>query len=225
MAKITTWFLWKNRCLKEFENKDQNLSSTIFSVKNMLRLCGDQHNHTSTQSLTQSLIHWSPPVTDELKLNFDTSFDHETSYVGMSLILRNSTGSCEGIRGRNFHGGIDPEHAECLAFKEAILWESEIGLQKVNFEGDCLNVVNSVEYAKSSVHWMNEGLVNEIRQLLSKLSCCKVNYVKRQTNNVAHVIAHKARTGRHSFEYHCNIPDIFIEEIRKDQSSTNMCHM
>ncbi|XP_026410258.1 uncharacterized protein LOC113305441 [Papaver somniferum] len=207
MAMITAWFLWKNRCLKEFDNKNQSICSTIFYIKNMLKYCTDQYN----QSSTHIDAHWSPPASEELKINMDASFDRDSSYVGIGLILRNSTGTCESIRGRLFHGGIDPEHAECLDFKEAIHWATKKGMQKVTFEGDCLNVINSVKHAKSSVHWMNEGLVNEIKHLLSKISWCNVNCVRRQENSVAHVIVNEARTGRRSFEYHCNIPDIFMK--------------
>ncbi|XP_026399797.1 uncharacterized protein LOC113295684 [Papaver somniferum] len=182
----------------------------------MLKYCSVHHD----QRTIQKDEHWLLPDSEYLKLNMDASFDSDSSYVGVGLILKNSTGSCEGIIGRLFHGGIDPEHAECLAFKEAIQWEKEKGLKKVTFEGDCLNVINSVKYANSSVHWMNEGLVHEIRHLLSNISWFNVNYVRRHANNDAHVIANEVRTGRQSFDYQCNIPEIFMKEIRKDNMST-----
>ncbi|XP_026443767.1 uncharacterized protein LOC113343883 [Papaver somniferum] len=113
---ITAWFVWKNRCLKEFENKNQNLHSTIYSINNLLKLFIDGNLHGSKPSAAC----WIPPNSDVLKLNIDASFDHTSTCVGVGLIIRNSTGTCEGIRGRFFNGGVDPEHAECLAFQEAI---------------------------------------------------------------------------------------------------------
>ncbi|XP_026400518.1 protein FAR1-RELATED SEQUENCE 6-like [Papaver somniferum] len=44
--------------------------------------------------------------------------------MGIGLILRDSAGTGRAIRGKYFHGGVDPEQAECLAVKESILGSS-----------------------------------------------------------------------------------------------------
>ncbi|XP_026415822.1 callose synthase 5-like [Papaver somniferum] len=63
---------------------------------------------SSQYSVVQS---WSPPQMGELKINLDASFDYNTSDVGVSLIIRDSTGQCRCIRGRNGIGdrysGVD----------------------------------------------------------------------------------------------------------------------
>lgn len=38
---ITSWSLWKNRCLKVFENKNQNILSTVHSINNMVIHCSE----------------------------------------------------------------------------------------------------------------------------------------------------------------------------------------
>lgn len=34
---VTAWFIWKNRCSKVFQNKNQNIYSTVHSIKWMLQ--------------------------------------------------------------------------------------------------------------------------------------------------------------------------------------------
>ncbi|XP_026417529.1 uncharacterized protein LOC113313018 [Papaver somniferum] len=218
---ITAWFIWKNQCLKEFNNKHQNIPSTVFSIKHMLNQCSSSKQHSTESQIT----YWSPPQRDMLKINMDASFDSNHLYAGISLIIRDSAGNCQGIRGRFIHGGVDLENPECLALKESIIWAREKNLTKVMFEGDCVNMVNCVTQAKSSVRWGNEAIVNEIRQLFSWFSWFNVSYVKRQANKVAHVIANKARTDITSFDYHYSIPENFMVEIRNDQSHISQCNM
>ncbi|XP_026428945.1 uncharacterized protein LOC113324878 [Papaver somniferum] len=118
---ITAWFLWKNRCLKKFENKNQNLFLTVHSIKNMVNQC-----LLGSSMINQKVLQsWSPPPPYEFKINMDASFDYSTSNFGIGMITRDSTGQCCAIRGRFFNGGINPEQAECVSMKEAILWARE----------------------------------------------------------------------------------------------------
>ncbi|XP_026438996.1 uncharacterized protein LOC113337549 [Papaver somniferum] len=81
---------------------------------------------------------------------------------------------------------------------------------------DCQNVVNSLKNANSSVHWLNQGIVQEIRHLVSTMNYYDVRYVKITTNKAAHVIADDARTDMSSFEFWCNIPDKYRKIIRDE---------
>ncbi|XP_026399653.1 uncharacterized protein LOC113295539 [Papaver somniferum] len=145
---------------------------------------------------------WSPPPSDHFKLNMDASFNLDTSEFVVGLIICDSTGQSYAIKGRYFHGGIDFEQAECLAMKEAILWARECNLNKVILEGDNLNVINSIRQSTSSVHWMNQGIINDIKLLLSNTSCFVVNHVNRSENYVAHSVAKKASSDKTSFDFH-----------------------
>ncbi|XP_026458889.1 uncharacterized protein LOC113359482 [Papaver somniferum] len=168
---------------------------------------------------------WSPPQSNQLKINVDASLDHTSQCFGIGLIIRDSTGQCRGIRGKYINGRIDPEQAECLAMKEAILWARDCGSNNIILESDCANVINSIKTANPSVQWTNQGLVDEIRLMLSYSTYLSVNFVKRTAKNASHVIANESRTQRQSFTYLENFPDKFNIAIREDQKFVNLSYV
>ncbi|XP_026435095.1 uncharacterized protein LOC113332802 [Papaver somniferum] len=162
---------------------------------------------------------WSPPQLGVLKINMDATFDYFTKTISIGLLIRDSTGYCHGARCRFFNGGIDVEEAECLAMKEAIPWAKQCIDSEVILESDNLNVINSIKHANTSVHWRNQGIVDEIRHMLSYVTCFILNHVRRSTNKAVHVIAKTARLNRLSLDYHINIPETFCSVIRDDQQA------
>ncbi|XP_026383235.1 uncharacterized protein LOC113278680 [Papaver somniferum] len=211
----TSWKLWKNRCSKVFENKNQNIHFTVHSIRNLLKRC------TALTQLQKQKTHqnWIAPEPNQFKINLDASFDNVTRTFGIGLIIHDSTGHCSGIRGKYFKGGIDAEQAECLAMKEAIMWVRNCGLSNAILEGDCQNVINSINTAKPCVHWMNQGLVDEIRHMLSSVYNVMVKHVKRSANTATRVIANSSRSDRLSFAYDHDILDKFLSIIRNDQTA------
>ncbi|XP_026459229.1 uncharacterized protein LOC113359871 [Papaver somniferum] len=185
---IASWF-------SDSDTDDENLRWKTILI-NLVDFCLKEETQYLKGKNNIQPQQWTPPPTSHLKINIDASFDHNTKEIGIGLIIRDSAGSAKGIRGRYYHGGVDPEQTECLAMKHAILWAKELNLQFSNllFEADCINVTSSTSKANFVVHWMNQSHVDEIKQLLSDFSSFSVNHVKRTANNVAHVIANKART-------------------------------
>ncbi|XP_026384371.1 uncharacterized protein LOC113279951 [Papaver somniferum] len=168
---------------------------------------------------------WSPPPLNHFKLNMDAAFNLDTSEFAMGLIIRDCTGQSFAVKGRYFHGGIDCEQAECLAMKEAILWANECNLNNVILESDNLNVINSIKQTTSSVHWMNQGIIDDIKFFLSSSPNFVVNHVKISANSVAHSIAKKASSDRTYFDYTCNIPEDISKLVWAEQHSVTISYV
>ncbi|RZC59005.1 hypothetical protein C5167_006311 [Papaver somniferum] len=64
--------------------------------------------------------------------------------------------------------------AEAQALSSAILWSSQIQLQKVIYVSDNLSLVNAINGATSSLHWTKFSLVHNCNVGLASLvaSCC-----------------------------------------------------
>ncbi|XP_026443765.1 uncharacterized protein LOC113343881 [Papaver somniferum] len=112
--------------------------------------------------------------------------------ITASQIWRNRCNN-KGIRGKYFNGGINAEQAECLAIKEALNWASNFHLHPIFLESDCQNVVLFINDVVPHVHWVNQGLVNEIKHQLSARPEITLVYVHRSGNHVAHTITNRAR--------------------------------
>ncbi|XP_026433777.1 uncharacterized protein LOC113331264 [Papaver somniferum] len=216
-------FLWK--CLRNIVPTlmQQSLSDKRVScwfacheIRNLIQNClkdNQQIDQNSSERATQS---WSPPKDNYLKINIDALFDHNTKEIGVGLIIRDSAGSAKGIRGRYFNGGVNPEQAECVAMIEAIQWAKELNLNNVLLESDCKNVVTAINNVISTVQWTNQSYVDGIRHILSSAMYFGVGYVKRSANNIAHVIAHEARSQKTSFDFGDDIP-YKIEMLVRDE--------
>lgn len=78
-----------------------------------------------------------------------------------------------------------------MAIKEALLWAKNFHSVHILLESDCVNAVTTINDAGPNVHWVNQGIVNEIKHLLSTIVGVSLNYVTRSGNNVAHKIANR----------------------------------
>ncbi|XP_026419373.1 uncharacterized protein LOC113315289 [Papaver somniferum] len=166
---------------------------------------------------------WSPPADNYLKINIDASFDDTVKKFGIGLIIRDSAGNSRGIRGKYFNEGIDAEQDECFAINEALNWGNNLHFDRILLESDCQNVFFSINDATLYVHWVNQGLVNEIKHQLSTRSGTTLIYLNRSGNNVAHVIANRARNLRASFNILDDIPADMYKALRDDVVNLKLC--
>lgn len=80
------------------------------------------------------------------------------------------------------------EYFECKALPLAVEWMEKCGFNKVIFEIDFANMVNSIICEDSEVHWFSHHLVSAVKSkfLRNKFWFCKL--VNRVSNSVIVVI-------------------------------------
>ncbi|KAL8098488.1 hypothetical protein AgCh_031307 [Apium graveolens] len=107
---------------------------------------------------------------------------------------------------RPFHPGSNPQfagtvpvmEAEAIVMREAIRWIISMGMDNVDIESDSLCTVNAVNSGTDNL--LKVGVIfQECRKLLVGCRNVLVDFIKRQANKVAHLIA------RVSFEVGCLI--------------------
>jgi ribonuclease HI len=95
--------------------------------------------------------------------------------------------------------------AEALGIREALTWvQNNYGAAtSIEVESDCLQAVQAI----NSRHANNTefgSIIVMCRSLLSLRNNCKVSYVRRQANRVAHSLAQAARlTAGHQIYNYC----------------------
>ncbi|XP_026451517.1 uncharacterized protein LOC113351800 [Papaver somniferum] len=222
----TSWHIWKNRCAKVFNTNVLNCRLICSYITQMVNQCMLEVSSQSKLQTEETPPEWCPPSFNSFKINMDASFDYNNKDVGIGLILRDHAGTTRAIRGRYSNGGLDPEQAECWAMKQAVLWANELNLRSVIFESDCKNEITSISDVKPTVHWMNQGYIDEIRHLLKNFMFSEVSHVKRLANNIAHVIAIDARARKSSFDFECNIPKPYENLVRGERKvNKKLCNI
>lgn len=91
-----------------------------------------------------------------------------------------------------FNGSPTPQEAETIGLWNVLLWLSELGLNSVTIELNCLPVLNGL---KTSTLPKNEFVVllSKCRNLLSNFQSFQVSFTRRHANLAAHTLTRVAR--------------------------------
>ncbi|XP_026399279.1 uncharacterized protein LOC113295145 [Papaver somniferum] len=206
LLMVFVWSIWKDRCSKKFQNHDPNRVMTLDNINKMVYYVPSHAVNLNTQL---QIHKWKPPDFGYLKINIDASFFKESLQGGTRLIIRNFAGHCHGVQGQYFNvgmmQGIEVE-LECKALTASVSLAVTRSLTHVVFEYDNEVLIKSINEQVPCVHWMNQGLVLNIKFLLNKIRHWKCNSVRRTSNTVADKIAKKARSTKLSFEFFNEYP-------------------
>nr|XP_023918891.1 uncharacterized protein LOC112030434 [Quercus suber] len=84
------------------------------------------------------------------------------------------------------------EVLKALAARRAITFIEELGLRQATFEGDSEIVVKTL--VGDCPVWSSIGLiVKDCKSLMDLFQTCTFSHVRRQSNDVAHALAQRAR--------------------------------
>ncbi|XP_026398994.1 uncharacterized protein LOC113294834 [Papaver somniferum] len=209
----TMWYIWKDICSLIFQGEKANVQSTTARIRNLIAQYADYTVSMSNTLNCFKIKFWVPPEKEFVKVNMDGSYIPDTIKGSIGLIIRNCAGNCIGARGMTFNVEVEEdygaEHFECKTMELALDWMDELQQDRVIFESDCDNVINSVKEQQSQVHWFNSSIVERV-----KLKCNRVsklwffNVVHRLGNNVAHSLARKAIEDEANFCFLSDFPEV-----------------
>lgn len=131
---------------------------------------------------------WTSPSPGLVKTNWDASLETQRGIIGRAVVIRDHRGQLVAARCMSRMGCPSPLAAEALVALMAVKLSKELGLQNVHFQGDAKSVVdavNCVEDDRSRMGHVMEDLKVEVQSILQ----WKMSFIKREGNNVAHVLA------------------------------------
>ncbi|XP_059431317.1 uncharacterized protein LOC132164745 [Corylus avellana] len=108
--------------------------------------------------------------------------------MGLAVVLRDSEGNMLAARCEMRRGCLPPAAAEAQALLLAISLCREMGLERVQLEGDAKTVIDAVSSTEIDYSWMGH-ITEDIKLELNFLVHSRVSFVKREGNKVAHSLA------------------------------------
>jgi ribonuclease HI len=132
--------------------------------------------------------HWLPPQPGWFKANSDGAFSKVHSHRGGGVIVRDHHGAHIACACHFFPRVDDPESAELLACRRAVLLAKEVGATKMVLETDCAGAVSKLNNRELD-RLAHGPLVEDIKLLLREFDESLVTYVRRSCNGVAHRLA------------------------------------
>ncbi|KAF5470754.1 hypothetical protein F2P56_011245 [Juglans regia] len=136
---------------------------------------------------------WNPPPFNWYKINWDGAIDKFKGLIGIGICVRDCEGHVVATLRHNKHMYPDPLLVESYGALQAIKFGIELGLGQVIFEGDSLQVINNL---KATVEvWSSASMfVSEAKELSSCFAKCDFSHVRRNGNNIAHLLAKNTLT-------------------------------
>jgi ribonuclease HI len=136
----------------------------------------------------QPVLGWKAPEIGWVKANWDAAIGRGTGRTGLGVVIRDSHGAFLLARCGIKRGCLEP----CLAEAEAVLMAihlcRDLGLLRVVFEGDAKGVVDRINSAEVDRGWMGQ-VISDIKLEISALEGWRVQFVRREDNKAAHILA------------------------------------
>ncbi|XVF49555.1 hypothetical protein PTKIN_Ptkin04bG0022200 [Pterospermum kingtungense] len=146
----------------------------------------------SRNDLIWNSIQWHVPPSGYLKCNIDAFVPCGLSSYGIGMIIRDEFGDFVAGKMIPGKGVVSAKEAEAIGLLEALPWVEGLGHAKVLFELDALSVVKDV--GSTITDLLEYGsIIRRCRNHLISKSVFLVHFVRRQANEVAHVIPREAR--------------------------------
>ncbi|XP_075665130.1 uncharacterized protein LOC142634749 [Castanea sativa] len=121
-------------------------------------------------------------------INFDEAMYSESEDAGVGVVVRNSFGEVKAALAKKIRKPPSVDVLELLAARRAALFSEELGLDRVNFEGDLEQVMKALQWGgwdfAPSGH-----LIRDILCIVNSFVSTSFSHVCRQGNTVAHALA------------------------------------
>ncbi|KAK2404967.1 hypothetical protein QL285_054266 [Trifolium repens] len=183
------------------KKQEQNSAATIAShvvTAAARRTLGDDNPATTT---TTHVV-WRPPGQGMYKCNVDAAIFKEQNCYGAGMCIRDDKGNFIRAQTLWSYGNPLPHEAEAWGLKAAIFWLRNLGYSSVVIELDCKLVVDGIT-GKLNFRTEFGMLLYACKASLFALSNFRISFIRRQANNVAHLLARAALSfaSRQEFDY------------------------
>lgn len=162
----------------------------------------------------QASRHWRHPRAGLIKFNTDASIVKETGLAFTGILGRNDKGELVGGITKMFPTR-SPLMAEALGLQEAMQFAVNLGVSKVVFESDNLQLIKACR--KEVKVGEISGVIQDILKIKMEFFQCGFTWVPRQGNEAAHTLAMMARQKILSTNWSWNLPPVLNAVLANDK--------
>jgi hypothetical protein len=159
---------------------------------------------------------WTAPEQGTFKCNVNAAIFKDRNCYGAGMCIRDYRGNFIGSQTMWKNGSPLPNEAGAWSLKEALHWIKNLGYTNVSIELDCKVVVDGVVGNPNSQTGF--GAILSVRKaMLLLLQNLRISFIRRQTNNVAHLLARASLSfaSHQEFDY---IPSCIVNVLMNERS-------
>lgn len=131
-----------------------------------------QPKETVAASSVRPRIRWSPPPSNGYRANFDAAIFQDVGRAGIGVIIRDSQGLAMASLTQNVQLASSVVEMEALAATRAIELATELGFDRIIFEGDSTTVLRALT-DQSSTYAAFSLLIRMAQDIAYRLSHVK----------------------------------------------------
>uniref|UniRef100_A0A2N9E606 RNase H type-1 domain-containing protein n=1 Tax=Fagus sylvatica TaxID=28930 RepID=A0A2N9E606_FAGSY len=186
------WLLWNRRNKRRFEHVWDSTQSIKQHSLSLIEEYATTCEVQGPSCPTSTNIQWSPLRGNHRKINFDGALFAESNSAGIGVIVRDSSGNPEATLSKRIVSPSSPATIEALAALEAVKLAKNLGLTEVEFEEDASEIISALEDPSANLS-MYGNIISDTQLEAGSLQWFCFSHVKRKANEVAHVLARKAK--------------------------------
>ncbi|KAL1191792.1 hypothetical protein V5N11_033664 [Cardamine amara subsp. amara] len=188
------WQLWKSRNDLIFNKVSHNVYSIITKEEENLVewICATTSTHQPSPHLSPPLqqAYWQKQPPGYLKCNFDASYIHNNTHIGVGWVLRDEYGIYKLSGSSKLHQGSSPLEAEGMDLLHATQYLWCRGFRKVIIETDCREL-HKLLHNQCKIASM-ESLIIDTRSWADRFANISFTLVPPECNQVADKLAKRA---------------------------------
>jgi ribonuclease HI len=138
--------------------------------------------------------------------------------MGLGVVIRDQQGKMWTSKCQTRDGYLDPTTGEALAALMAVELCVEMGIRRAVLEGDARNVITTV-LANEPDNSIRGQITEDIRTTMRAVSWWQMQYVRREGNKVAHVLANIAVKEKLNKVWFYNPPDCIHDLLQAEMSA------
>jgi ribonuclease HI len=156
-------------------------------------------------------ITWAKPPEGYVKVNWDASVNKHRNKMGAGVVVRDSNGVVLTMLCTTRKSITSPAVAETVGAWAAVELAKRMGLRRVIFKGDALEIIQAL--TRDGESWAIYGqMLNEIKSALMQNQGWCVQYVSRVANDDAHNLARLVFMYGEEREWQIEFP-ISVEDV------------
>jgi ribonuclease HI len=217
IARSAAFLIGYDKFLQD-PNNDQNcvtgLTQPLFPLDSNINGSIDLPN----RKVNKASSSWSPPNTNELKMNVDAAFCPESSEAAAGIAVRNHLGEIIAAASIVLDKCRDAEEAEATAIWAGLKFAVHHNLKPSVLESDNAVAVAAINspLPNNSANW---HVYSNIKRLRDVLPGCAIFRIGRKGNGVAHDLARMARRSGVSNAWLNPIPTVISDLCKQDSVS------
>ncbi|KAM3351906.1 hypothetical protein ACQJBY_023652 [Aegilops geniculata] len=211
------WIIWSSRNKYTHEEVKYQPGRSMVLVKELIQALYIPAEAVDKRSLGKE--RWKPPEEGWCKINTDASVNVNGGSSAIGMVTRDHGGELLLATVRKLSGVTDPNCAQLLGVREAVCLAMEKGWTRVIIESDYKTIID--EYMASESRSTGSPIISEIKSYLHNFQGLRINYVRREANEVAHWCARESLASASNVISFDAFPASLIALVQSDVNRQN----